>query len=86
VRAEDGVRLRVLAARERVLVATKDDAASPAQVAAVAAAASRRHLAFFAISAAARRGLDSLVQHLGTRLDSLAARTVIISLAPEAVP
>src|ERR1019366_9212004 len=33
-----------LAARERVLVATKDDAASPAQVAAVAAAAARRGL------------------------------------------
>src|ERR1017187_7861056 len=40
-----------LAARERVLVATKDDAPSPAQVAAVAAAAARRGLAFFAISA-----------------------------------
>ncbi|MGZ5427051.1 MAG: Obg family GTPase, partial [Thermoanaerobaculia bacterium] len=63
-----------LAARERVLVATKDDAASPAQVAAVEAAASRRGLAFFAISAAARHSLGALVSHLGTRLDALAAR------------
>jgi len=62
-----------LAARERVLVATKDDAASPAQVRAVRAAAKSRGLAFFAISAAARHGLDALVPHLGTRLDALAA-------------
>jgi GTP-binding protein len=75
-----------LAARERVLVAAKEDAARPEQVAAVAAAASRRHLAFFAISAAARRGLDALVQHLGTRLDALAARAAVPSLTPYAVP
>ncbi|MFI5120144.1 MAG: GTPase ObgE [Thermoanaerobaculia bacterium] len=62
-----------LAQRERVLVATKDDAASPVQVAAVAAAAARRSLAFFAISAAARHGLDALVSHLGTRLDAFPA-------------
>src|SRR5512141_1014848 len=62
-----------LARRERVLVATKDAAASPAQVAAVDAAASRRGLAFFAISAVARHGLGPLVSHLGSRLDALAA-------------
>jgi len=75
-----------LAARERVLVATKDDAAHPLQIAAVAAAASRRHLAFFPISAAAHRGLDALVQHLGTRLDVLAARAAVPSFSPYAVP
>jgi GTP-binding protein len=70
-----------LAARERVLVATKDDAATPAQVGAVRAAAKRRGLAFFSISAAARHGLDALVPHLGTRLEALAAQA-----APAAVP
>ncbi|HMA29394.1 MAG TPA: GTPase, partial [Thermoanaerobaculia bacterium] len=74
-----------LAARERVLVATKDDAASPAQVAAVAAAASRRGLAFFAISAVARHGLDALVSHLGARLEALAAPAEV-ARATEAVP
>jgi GTPase len=69
-----------LAARERVLVATKDDAASKAQVDAVRAAAKRRGLTFFAISAAARHGLDALVPHLGTRLDALTAQTA--SAAP----
>ena len=74
-----------LAGRERVLVATKDDAASPAQVAAVAAAAARRGLAFFVISAAARRGLDALVSHLGARLEALAARADA-ARAAEVVP
>lgn len=69
-----------LAARERVLVATKDDAASSAQVDAVRAAARRRGLAFFAISAAAHQGLDALVSHLGARLDAVAARAA--SAAP----
>jgi GTP-binding protein len=64
-----------LGSRERVLVAAKDDAASPAQVAAVAAAAKRRGLSFFAISAVARRGLDELVTHLGRRLEALPGRT-----------
>ena len=72
-----------LAERERVLVATKDDAATPDQVDAVRAAAKRRGLAFFAISAAARHGLDALVPHLGTRLDALAASAVS---AARAVP
>ena len=45
---------------------------SKAQIAAVRAAAKRRGLAFFAISAVARHGLDALVPHLGTRLDALA--------------
>jgi GTP-binding protein len=75
-----------LAARERVLTATKDDAASPAQVAAVAAAAARRGLAFFAISAVARRGLDALVPHLGRRLDALAARAADAPPATDVVP
>ncbi|MGZ6970139.1 MAG: GTPase, partial [Thermoanaerobaculia bacterium] len=74
-----------LAERERVLVATKDDAASPAQVAAVAAAASRRGLAFFAISAAARHGLGALVSHLGARLDALAARAADARAATDVV-
>ncbi len=62
-----------LARRERVLVATKSDAATPAQIDAVAKAAKKRGLTFFAISAAARQGLEPLVAHLGTRLDALAA-------------
>jgi GTP-binding protein len=61
-----------LARRERVLVATKSDAAAPGQIEAVARAAERRGLAFFAISAAARQGLEPLVSHLGARLDALA--------------
>ena len=55
-------------------MATKHDATSPAQIAAVAAAALRRGLAFYPISAVARHGLGALVSHLGTRLDALAAR------------
>jgi GTP-binding protein len=73
-----------LAARERVLVATKMDAATSAQVEAVRAAAKRRGLAFFAISAAARQGLDALVPHLGMRLDALAAQAAPLSFSPVA--
>ncbi len=73
-----------LAARERVLVATKDDAASTAQVDAVRAAAKRRGLAFFSISAVARHGLDALVPHLGRRLEALAARTASVEPASSA--
>ena len=62
-----------LAQRERVLVATKSDAATPAQVKAVGRAAKKRGLAFFAISAAARQGLEPLVAHLGARLDAASA-------------
>ena len=62
-----------LARRERVLVATKADAATPEQIRAVARVAKKRGLAFFTISAAARQGLEPLVTHLGTRLDALAA-------------
>jgi len=75
-----------LAARERVLVATKEDAAHPLQVAAVAAAATRRGLAFFAISAVTRRGLDALVPHLGRRLDALAARAADAEPATDVAP
>jgi GTP-binding protein len=75
-----------LAARERVLVATKEDAAEPSQVAAVAAAAARRGLAFFAISAVTRRGLDTLVSHLGRRLDALAARAAEVPPVTDVVP
>lgn len=64
-----------LARRERVLVATKADAATPEQIEAVGRAAQKRGLTFFAISAAARQGLEPLVAHLGTRLDALSART-----------
>ena len=62
-----------LAQRERVLVATKSDAATPAQIKAVGRAAKKRGLAFFAISAAARQGLEPLVAHLGARLDAASA-------------
>jgi GTP-binding protein len=61
-----------LARRERVLVATKIDAATPAQTAAVARAAEARGLAFFAVSAVARQGLETLVTHLGARLSAVA--------------
>jgi GTP-binding protein len=71
-----------LLARERVLVATKADAATPAQLEAVARAAARRKLASFAISAAARRGLEPLVAHLGARLDALASAARAEEAAP----
>ncbi|MGE5345239.1 MAG: GTPase ObgE [Acidithiobacillales bacterium] len=63
----------VLAARERVIVATKREIASGAQIAAVRHAAVRRGKAFFAISAAAHQALGPLVDHLGTRLLESAA-------------
>lgn len=62
-----------LARRERVLVATKADAATPGQIRAVERAAEKRGLPFFSISAVARQGLEPLVTHLGTRLDAMAA-------------
>jgi GTP-binding protein len=62
-----------LARRERVLVATKADAAGKVQIRAVERAAKKRGLPFFAISAVARTGLEPFVAHLGTRLDALAA-------------
>jgi GTP-binding protein len=71
-----------LARRERVLVATKTDAATPAQIKAVARAAKKRGLTFFAISAATRQGLEPLVAHLGARLDALAGKATASS--PEA--
>lgn len=58
-----------LAARERVLVASKREISTPAQIAAVAAAAKRRGKSFFSISAAAHQGLEPLVDHLGARLE-----------------
>lgn len=61
-----------LAARERVLVATKVEIASDSQVAAVRAAADRRGRRFFAISAATHRGLEPLVSWLGHRLEEIA--------------
>lgn len=61
-----------LAARERVLVASKSEIASEEQIAAVRAAAARRDLRFFWISAAAHQGLEPLVRHLGRRLEELA--------------
>jgi GTP-binding protein len=62
-----------LAARERVLVATKCEMAAKEQIDAVAAAARRRGKSFFAISAAAHKGLEPLVTHLGVRLEEIAA-------------
>jgi len=58
-----------LAARERVLLATKEEISTKEQLAAVRSAARRRGLRFFAISAAAHKGLDPLVRHLGKRLE-----------------
>ncbi|MEO6323192.1 MAG: GTPase ObgE [Thermoanaerobaculia bacterium] len=62
-----------LAARERILLATKSEIASPEQLEALKAAALRRQQVFFAISAAAHDGLEPLVKHLGNRLADLAA-------------
>ncbi len=60
-----------LAARERVLVATKREIATEAQIAAVASAAKRRGLHFFAVSGAAHQGLSELVDYLGSRLERI---------------
>ncbi len=73
-----------LARRERVLVATKSDAAAPGQIEAVGRAAKKRGLVFFAISAAARQGLEPLVSHLGTRLDALSALAAPPTVARDA--
>ena len=62
-----------LAARERVLVASKREIATPEQIAAVTRAARRRGRRFFAVSAAAHQGLEPLVAHLGLRLEETAA-------------
>jgi GTP-binding protein len=61
-----------LAARERILLATKSDAATEEQVAAVKKAARRRGEKFFAVSGAAHQGLDPMVRYLGHRLEDLA--------------
>ena len=54
-----------VASRPRVLVASKSDAVSdPSRVASIRAAAERRGLPFFQISAATHAGLPELVQHL----------------------
>ena len=53
-----------IARRPRVLVASKADAADPARLASIEAAARRRDLPFFSISAAAQAGLDPLVHAL----------------------
>ncbi len=62
-----------LASRERVIVASKREIATPAQIEAVRRAAERRGRAFFAVSGAAHQGLEALVEHLGTRLLEAAA-------------
>lgn len=67
-----------LASREKVLVATKREMATPEQVEAVSRAAARRDQRFFAVSGAAHLGLDALVRHLGRRL-------LALSPAPAAV-
>jgi GTP-binding protein len=68
IEEELGAFAEALAARERVLVATKREIATDAQVEAVRNAAERRGREFFAVSAAARQGLEPLVTHLGRRL------------------
>ena len=60
-----------LARRERVLVASKREIASPEQLDAVREAARLRRLPFFSISGAAHQGLDVLVAHLGHRLEAI---------------
>ncbi len=62
-----------LASRERVIVASKREISTPAQIEAVRRAAERRGRAFFAVSGAAHQGLEALVEHLGTRLLEAAA-------------
>jgi GTP-binding protein len=62
-----------LASRERVLVATKKEIAPAEAIDAVRAAAKRRDLRFFAISAAAHQGLAPLVTYLGKRVAAIAA-------------
>ena len=69
-----------LAARERVIVANKIEAASPEQVEAVRSAASKRGRAFFAVSAATHQGLPALVLHLGQRLEALAKETSAVTV------
>jgi len=75
-----------LSARERVVVASKKEIASPAQIRAVKKAAERRGRRFFAVSAAAHDGLGPLVIHLGKRLDEMArdAAEEARQAAPEA--
>ncbi|MGA7990952.1 MAG: GTPase ObgE [Thermoanaerobaculia bacterium] len=75
-----------LARRERVLVATKADAAGKEQLRAVERAAKRRGLPFFAISAVARTGLEPFVTHLGTRLEARTARAAGTAPAGKTVP
>ena len=53
-----------IAARPRLLVASKIDAADPERLASIEAAARRRKLPFFAISAATRVGVPELVHAL----------------------
>ena len=60
-----------LAARERILVATKSDVASEEQVAALRKVARRRGEKFFSLSGAAHRGLDPFVRFVGHRLEEL---------------
>lgn len=74
-----------LAARETVLVANKCDAASAEQIEAVKKTARQRGLPFFAISGAAHQGLESLVRHLGARLEEILAeeRASAPTTAPE---
>jgi GTP-binding protein len=53
-----------IARRPRLLVASKADAADPERIESIRAAAERRRLPFFVISAAARSGLAELVHAL----------------------
>jgi GTP-binding protein len=79
-----------LAARERVLLATKCEIASDASIEALKKAALRRKEAFFAISAAAHEGLEPLVKRLGSRLAELSAAAALAVAAkvpaPESAP
>ena len=60
-----------LAARERILVATKSDVTSEEQVAALRKAARSRGEKFFSLSGAAHQGLDPFVRFVGHRLEEL---------------
>ena len=65
-----------LAARERVMVAAKSDAATEAQIAAVRKAARARGERFFVLSGAAHQGLEPFVRFLGQRLEQLSEKRV----------
>ena len=64
-----------LAARERILLATKSDAATDEQIAALRKAARSRGEKFFPVSGAAHKGLEPFVRFVGHRLEELQGET-----------